>query len=110
MTSSAAPEVLENYHVLIDEYYNTLSHILSSLGHQDLQPPRATLDAELEKKQMFGVLIACIMRPVSLVDKNNVPDVENMFSSDFSLPMSESYRETMKKLLPLFEKWGWFKM
>ena len=107
MSSSAAPEVLENYHVLVDEYYNTLCHILSSLGHQDLQPPRATLDAELKKKQKFGALTSCSLRPVALADKNNLPDVDKLLDTEYDVPMSESYQETMKKLLPLYVKWGW---
>ena len=107
MTSSAAPEVLENYHVLIDAYYNTLCQTLSALGHQDLQPPRATLDAEVKKKQTLGALTSFSLRPVALADKNNVLDVDKFLDTEYDVPMSESYQETMKKLLPLYEKWGW---
>ena len=110
MNSSAAPEVLENYHILIDEYYNTLCQTLSKLGHQDLQPTKATLDAELKAKQMYGVVLGISLRSFALADRNHVPVVEDMMKSDDNFHVSDRYQKALKIIFPLYEKWGWIQI
>ena len=112
MNSSTAPEVLENHHVLVDEYYSTLCQTLTTLGHQDLQPTRATLDAELKKKRQFGLVAGLTVRAFALADRNHLPDIDNMISdrNNYSAKFSESFKSAVEKILPMYEKWGWLKM
>ena len=110
MNSSAAPEVLQNYHVLIDEYYRSLCHTLTKLGRQDLRPTKATLDDELKAKKMFGVIVGISLRSFVLADRNHVPVVEDMIKSEDNFHLSDRYLEVIKAFFPLYEKWGWIKI
>ncbi|KAJ9596049.1 hypothetical protein L9F63_012782 [Diploptera punctata] len=108
INSSASPEVLANdRQVLIHEYHNTLCDTFKRLGHEELQPSRETLNAELEKKRVIGILAGFLVRSFALADKNHIPDVEKFTKNDYFLHFSKPYIEAIKKLLPLYHKWGW---
>ncbi|KAJ9578893.1 hypothetical protein L9F63_004907, partial [Diploptera punctata] len=108
MNSSASPEVLANdRHVLIDEYYSTLCDMFCKLVHEELQPTRDTLNGELNKKKLFGVIAGLTLRSFALVDRNHVPDMDKLLKTDDSINLSKPYKEAIKQLLPLYEKWGW---
>ncbi|KAJ9594620.1 hypothetical protein L9F63_027396, partial [Diploptera punctata] len=109
--SSASPEVLANdREILIDEYYNTLCDTFYKLGHGELQPTRDILNAELEKKQVFGVLACLTLRSFALVDRNHLPELDKLTKKDESSHFSKQYKEALKQLLPLYEEWGWLKV
>ncbi|KAJ9590258.1 hypothetical protein L9F63_016621 [Diploptera punctata] len=98
LISSASPDVLENLDVLLTEYYITLCGTLSKLGYQNLQPSMDMLKTEWNKRCKFGVYSGISMRAFALADKNHVPDMNKLLVEENS----------MKRILPLFDKWGWF--
>ena len=110
MNSSAAPEVLENYHVFIDEYYNTLCHTLTTLCHQNLQPTRATLDAELKANELFGVIAGILLGRLALADEMDLPVPENTLKTYGRFRLSDRYKDVLKIKFPLYERWGWIKI
>ncbi|KAJ9582753.1 hypothetical protein L9F63_022898 [Diploptera punctata] len=108
INSSASPEVITNdYQLMIDEYYNTLCDTFKRLGHEELQPSRDVLNAELEKKKVFGIVGGLSIRCFALVDRNHVPDMEKVMKKDEIIHLSEKYKETLRKLMPWYYKWGW---
>ncbi|XP_069690934.1 uncharacterized protein [Periplaneta americana] len=107
MHTSASAEVLEHSELLIQEYHNTLCEILTLLKHPHLQPTMSLINEELEKRSRFAVLASIGVRSIVLTDKNKVPDMNNIIEAKESIHLSEDYKESLKKLLLLFEARGW---
>jgi hypothetical protein len=105
--TSASPEVLENVELLTEEYYTALSEALVLLGHQHLQPQATQLSEEFEKKGLFGVLAAFNVRMLALPDRNKVYDFNKTVEHQEILHFSEAFKESLKKLLPVYAKRGW---
>ncbi|XP_069690901.1 uncharacterized protein [Periplaneta americana] len=107
LNSSASPELLEHPEVLIQEYYDYFCKTLCLLGHKHLQPTLKQINEELEKKGLFGALSAISVRTVSLSDRSNITDLNEVISQKRTMHLTEAYKDSMKKLLPLYEERGW---
>ena len=105
--TSPSINLLEKHSVLLEEYYNTLHSTFTLLGCADLCPSLQQLQKQLDKLGSFGALIACTVLPFVLVDPNDIPDTDKVLKEGQSFPFSESYKDAIKTLLPLFEQKGW---
>ncbi|XP_069690933.1 uncharacterized protein [Periplaneta americana] len=105
--TSASAEALEHSELMIQEYYNTLCGILALLKHPHLQPTMALINRELETRGLYAVLSTIVCRNIVFVDRSKIPDLEKMTKESDTLQLSEVYKESLKKLLPLFEVKGW---
>ncbi|XP_069690915.1 uncharacterized protein [Periplaneta americana] len=105
--TSASAEALEHFELMIQEYYNTLCEILALLKHPHLQPTMTVINRELETRGRYAMLSTIVGRNVVLVDRSKIPDLENMTKENDTIQLSEVYKESLKKLLPLFEVKGW---
>jgi len=104
--SSLSPDLLDQHHILVQEYYKSLTETLSALGYRGSQPTLSELQKQLQKRGPYAVLICCAILPVFLMDRNNIPG-KNLLKNDVFLQLSEEYKEVMKKFLPIFEGKGW---
>ncbi|XP_069690944.1 uncharacterized protein [Periplaneta americana] len=107
MYTSASAEALEHSELLIQEYYNTLCEILTLLKHPHLKPSMSMINEELEKRGLFAVLCSIVVRSVVMVDRSNMPDIENMVDEKETISLTEKYKGSLKKLLLLFDARGW---
>jgi len=98
---------MDKHHILVQEYYKSLTDTLSALGYRGLQPTLKELQMQLQRRGMYAVLMCCAILPVILADRNKVPDPEKFMKNEEFIHMSERYKEIMKKFLPIFEEKGW---
>ena len=105
--TSVSPDLLDNHHVLVDEYHKSLTETLSALGYRGMQPTLTQLQRQLQRRGTHASLTSCAILPVILVDRHNVPDVQKLFNNEDVIQLSERYKNIMKKFLPMFEKKGW---
>jgi hypothetical protein len=101
--TSTSQDLLDKHEVLVEEYYKHLSDTLSALGYQGFQPSLNQIKQQLQRRGMYTVIVCCIILPVFLVDRNNVPDLKE----EDSVELSERYKTVIKKLLPILEEKGW---
>lgn len=107
LNSSAFPELLVKPEVLIQEYYDYFCKTLSLLGYEHLQPTLTQINDELDKKGLFGVLSAISIRTVSLSDRSKLTDINDVLAQTRTMHLTEAYKDSMKKLLPIYEERGW---
>jgi hypothetical protein len=107
--TSAAPEVLENVEVLIEEYYTSLSEALQLLGHQHLQPQPTQLRKDFEKRGLFGIIAATSVRILALSDRKRIYDLNRNVEPEETTHLSDAFKESLKKLIPFYERRGWLK-
>ncbi|XP_069690936.1 uncharacterized protein [Periplaneta americana] len=107
LNSSASAELLEHPEILIQEYHDYFCKTLSLLGHQNLQPTLKQINEELDRKGLFAVLSAISIRTVSQCDRSKVTDVSAVLAQTQTMHLSEAYKDSMKKLLPIYEERGW---
>ena len=105
--SSLSPDLLDKHHILVQEYYKSLTETLSALGYRGLQPTLTDLQRQLQKRGPHAVLMCCAILPVILADNNNVPDAKKLMKSEEVIHLGEAYKDFMKKFLPIFEEKGW---
>lgn len=105
--TSLSPDLLDKQHILVEQYYKSLTETLSALGYRGLQPTLEQLQGQLQRRGLYGVLTSCAVLPVILVDRTNVPDAEKLFRNEEDVHLSEGYKEIMKKFLPIFEEKRW---
>jgi hypothetical protein len=91
----------------VEEYYNTLHSTLTTLGCANLCPSLQQFHKQLDKMGRYGALIACTILPAFLADKTNIPDLVKLLKEGQSFHFSETYKDAIKTLLPLFEQKGW---
>ena len=108
--TSPSPELINKYQTLIEEYHKTLGETFTLLGHEHLHPTMEQLNKELDKKGLFALVAACCVLPIVLVDQNEVPDMDKVLKKEESIQFSKLYRETLLKLLPVFEERGWLEV
>ncbi|XP_069690919.1 uncharacterized protein [Periplaneta americana] len=107
LNSSASPEILEKSDLLIQEYYSTLCDTLTLLGHENLQPKLSELKEEFEKKAKLGVITAIVIRSVAFPDRSKICDILKVLAYEEVLHFSDDYKQLIRTLLPIYEKWGW---
>jgi len=105
--TSPSLNLLEKHSVLVEEYYNTLHSTFILLGHADLCPSSQQFHKQLDKLGRFAALISCAALPLILADPNNIPVAEKVINEEQPVHLSESYKDAIKTLLPLFEQKGW---
>ena len=105
--SSLSPDLLDQHHTLVQEYYKSVTETLSALGYRGLQPTLAELQRQLHKRGPYAVLMCCAILPVFLLDRNNISEPDNILKKEAVFQLSEQYKVIMKKLLPIFEEKGW---
>jgi len=101
------PDLLDQHHTLVQEYYKSLTETLSALGYRGLQPTLSELQSHLHNRGPYAVLFSCAILPIFLADRNIVTEEKNFLKNEGIFNMSEEYKEIMKKLLPIFEEKGW---
>ncbi|KAJ9578891.1 hypothetical protein L9F63_004905 [Diploptera punctata] len=109
INANASVTIVKRPHILIDEYYKTLSATLDTLGYGHLSPSKNDIYDEFEKRHKFGVIMGCILRKVMYVDRNVHDDVdmEKVLKEDFKHVFPEMYVKDMKDILPIFHQRGW---
>ena len=105
--TSLSPDLLDKHHILVQEYYKSLTETLSTLGYRGLQPTLTELQRQLQERGPYAVLMCCAILPLFIPDRNNVPDVKKLIKIEETIHLSEEYKEIMKKFLPIFEGKGW---
>jgi hypothetical protein len=105
--SSLTPDLLDKHHILVQEYYISLTETLSALGYKGSHPTLTELQRQLQKRGPYAVVMCCTMLPIFLADKDNCPDPKELMANEAVIHMSERYRDIMKKLLPIFDEKGW---
>ena len=105
--TSPSINLLDKHSVLVEEYYKTLHSTLTLLGHAELCPSLQKLHKQLDKLGRYAALTAFTLLVAILVDPNNVPDLGNEITKDYSFHFSERYKDYIKILLPHFEQKGW---
>ncbi|XP_069690955.1 uncharacterized protein [Periplaneta americana] len=105
--TSVSTDLIDKHHVLLQEYYNSLTDTLTKLGCKHLQPTMGQLEKQLEKRGLHGVLTVTTVLPIILVDKSNVPDINKVISNESDIHLSEALNSALKKFLPVFEEKGW---
>ncbi|XP_069690937.1 uncharacterized protein [Periplaneta americana] len=107
LNSSTTINLLDKYHLLVDEYHKTLGETLTLLGFEHLHPTRESLERQLVERNNFGILSVFTIRSFALADRNNVQDINEAMKDGESYNYSELYREYLKVVLPLFDEKGW---
>ena len=105
--TSLSPDLLDKHHVLVQEYYKSLTETLSALGYRGLQPTLTELQRQLKIRGPYAVLVCCVFLPGILADRTNVPDANKLLKNEEVMHLSEVYKDVMKKFLPIFEEEGW---
>jgi hypothetical protein len=105
--NSLSPDILDKHHVLVQEYYKSLTETLSALGYRGLQPTLKELQSQMQKRGPYAVLMCCAILPILLADRNNIPDSKKFMKNEGVIHLSEGYIDIMKKFLPIFEEKGW---
>ncbi|XP_021928776.1 uncharacterized protein LOC110834189 isoform X2 [Zootermopsis nevadensis] len=105
--TSPSTNLLDKHSFLVEEYHKTLEDTLTLLGHGHLCPSLNQLHKQLDRKGCFAVITACSILPIILADPNSIPDIEKVLKDEASTHFSEEYKETIRKLLPIFERKGW---
>jgi hypothetical protein len=105
--TSLSPDLLDKHHILVQEYYKSLTETLSALGYTGLQPNLTELQMQMKKRGLYAVFMCCTFLPGILADRNNIPDANKVIKTEEFLHLSEGYKDTMKKFLPIFEEEGW---
>ena len=105
--TSLSPDLLDNHHILVEEYYKSLTETLSALGYRGLQPTLTELQRQLQIRGPYAVFMCCSFLPVILADRNNLPDGKKLMKNEAVIHLSEVYKNIMKKFLPIFEEKGW---
>lgn len=105
--TSVSTDLIDKHHVLLQEYYNSLTDTLTKLGYKHLQPTMSQMEKLLEKRGLYAVLTTTTVLPIILVDKTNVPDINKVMKQESEIHMSEALGSALKKLLPVLEKKGW---
>jgi len=78
-----------------------LHSTLTLLGYADLCPSLQQLHKQLDKLGRFAALMACTGLPYILADQTSIPDLEKISKERQSVHFSESYKDAIKKLLPI---------
>jgi hypothetical protein len=104
---SLSPDILDKHHILVQEYYKSLTETLSALGYKGLRPTLTELQTQLQKRGPYAMLMCFAFLPVILADRNKTPDAKKLLKNEAVIHLSERYKEIMKKLLPIFEEKGW---
>jgi hypothetical protein len=103
-------DLLDKHSVLVEEYHRTLGETFTLLGHEHLCPSLEQLHRQMDKKGCFAVIMSCTVLPVVLADRSSVPDFEKVMKGEESVHFSDMYKDSLKKLLPLFEQKGWLEL
>ena len=104
--SSLSPDLMDQHHILLQEYYKYLTETLSALGYRGSQPTLAELQRQLQERGPYAVLMCCAILPIFLPERKDIP-IKNVLKEEVVFHLSEEYKEIMKKLLPMFEEKGW---
>ncbi|XP_069690958.1 uncharacterized protein [Periplaneta americana] len=105
--TSVSTDLIDKRHVLIQEYYNSLTDTLTKLGYKHLQPTMSQLEKQLNKRGLHAVMTSTTALPIIIVDKINAPDINELINKGNKIHLSEAYNSAMKKFLPVFEERGW---
>ena len=105
--TSLSPDLLDKYHILVQEYHKSLTETLSALGYRGLQPTLTELHMQLQKRGPYAMVMCCSYLSNILADRNNAPDVLKVIKKEEVVHLSEEYKDIMKQFLPIFEEKGW---
>jgi hypothetical protein len=105
--TSLSPDLLDKHHVLVQEYYNSLTETLSALRYRGLQPTLTELQRQLQKRGPYTVFMCSTILPIILADRNYIPNVRKIMKKEQVIHLSKEYKDIMKKFLPIFEENGW---
>ncbi|XP_069690921.1 uncharacterized protein [Periplaneta americana] len=105
--TSASDEVLEHSELLIQEYHKALCESLTLLKHPHLQLTMAMINRELHSRGLYAALSTIVLRSIFLADRSKATDVENMTGENDAIQLSDVNKESLKKLLLVFEARGW---
>ncbi|XP_063223191.1 uncharacterized protein LOC134531420 [Bacillus rossius redtenbacheri] len=99
---------------ILREYHRELSSTLQLLGQAGKAVTFRELMDEYERKGVYGFLISLFVLPLFMADCENAADTEVLMSgcnyseSSDERSSNKEFVKVMKRLLPLFEKKGFF--
>ncbi|XP_063223196.1 uncharacterized protein LOC134531423 [Bacillus rossius redtenbacheri] len=99
---------------ILREYHRELSSTLQLLGQADKAVTFRELLDEYERKGVYGFFMSVLALPVLTADSENAADMEGVLigrdqsDSNDIRANNEEYLKVMKRLLPVFEKKGYF--
>lgn len=84
---------------------------MQKIGCKTEPPCLSDLKDALRKKEVYGLLSACTVLPIVLVDKKEAQDLEELLSQDDSQFNNKAYenplyKKAMIRRLPLWEAMG----
>jgi hypothetical protein len=97
---------------VLQEYHAALSEALESLGYSQKLISVEELQADYDSKAMLGVIYACTLLPFVLLDPHSEWDIDASMQDDApptGVTYSQTYKMTLKRMLPMFEKQGVFR-
>ncbi|PSN54120.1 hypothetical protein C0J52_09452 [Blattella germanica] len=107
INSNSTIEILENQNILIDEYYKILCDTFTTLGHSELSPKKSHIYEQIEKRHKYGVISGIVLLSAIFIDRDSVPDLDDILTADGSLPLSEKFKTHIRPVLSVFHKKGW---
>ncbi|XP_063979212.1 uncharacterized protein LOC135163581 [Diachasmimorpha longicaudata] len=112
LNTSPSEKVLVNHQDdLIDEYYKVLTATMRRIGCKVEPPSMNHLKEAIYRMEFYGMLSACTILPIVLIDKNEAQHLDEILGNDegsFNNKGYENpkYRETMTRRLPRWEAMG----
>jgi hypothetical protein len=97
---------------VLQEYHAALSEALEGLGYSQKLISVEELQAEYDSKAMLGVIYACALLPLVLLDPHSEWDFDASLQDDApptAVTYSQTYKMALKRMLHMFEKQGVFR-
>ncbi|XP_043283582.1 uncharacterized protein [Venturia canescens] len=105
LNTSISPDVdLNHRDTILKEYLNTLKESMSKFGCETRPPTMADLKKSLSEREFYGILSACTISPVVLVEKSEAKSLDEIMLPDggYDNPgyRSPLFRQIMVKKIP----------
>ncbi|KAG8362557.1 EcKinase 1 [Fopius arisanus] len=110
-TSPSETVLLSHRDHLIDEYLKVLTATMRRIGCKVEPPSLDELKEAVYRMEVYGMLAACTILPIVLVDKKEAQNLDEIMGQDeasFNNKAYENpkYKETMSRRLPKWEAMG----
>lgn len=103
-TSPSDDVIVHHWGALLQEYLDTLTKTMTRLGCKTKAPSMAALEKSLKEREFYGVISACTILPLMLVDKSEAKSLDEIMGEDgeYENPGYKGplYRKTMLRRLP----------
>jgi hypothetical protein len=97
---------------VLQEYHTALCEALQALGYSQRLITLEELQAEYDSKAILGLIYACTLLPLVLLDSDKEWDFDSSLQGEApstGFICSEMYKIALKRMLPMFEEQGVFR-